>query len=595
MLSHNSGLTVLLVEDSPMDAEFTEIILERAGLGGGLRVAESVALAVEAVSAEVPDVILLDLGLPDAADFEGVHLLARQAPATPIVVLTGQGHDDLAIEALESGAQDYVVKDQLTPEVLGRAIRYSIERKRSERELTLAARFDALTGLVNRSSFLGQVDHALARAARNGTTVDLLFIDLDRFKNVNDSLGHAAGDELLRQVATRLKACVRVSDIVARLGGDEFTVLLEESESPSAASVVGKKILSALGEPFEIAGVEVVVTPSIGVAGFPAAGKDTAALLQHADTAMYSAKARGRNMLEFFTPDMNLAVREAFETEMALRRAVANDGFELYFQPILTRETESVSGVEALIRWRPEDGGDVRPPADFLPALEKAGLMPQVGDWALREACRQLSEWQETLHPELRMAVNVSPSQLRMPGFASRVAEILEEFSLRAADLSIEITEEVLLSNTRENLATLEALRRLGVSVAIDDFGSGYSSLSYLTDFPFDTVKVDRAFTEKLEERGEKALVMAGILSIAASLGRRVVAEGVESQAQLDFLSEQSCDEVQGFLFSRPLAPVTLESRWTVGGRWRRPDGSETPSGDRVEPMTPHRLGATGS
>jgi len=593
MLPQETVLSVLLVEDSPQDAEFTEIVLTHAGLGADVRVVENVALALEAISTAVPDVILLDLGLPDALDMDGIHVLVRHAPSTPVVVLTGQGRHEQALEALESGAQDYVDKGELTAEVIGRTIRYAVERKRTERELTLAARFDGLTGLVNRSYFLGQVDHALDRAARNGTTVDLLFIDLDRFKNVNDSLGHAAGDELLRQVAARLKECVRTSDIVARLGGDEFTVLLEESESPSAAAIVGNKILSALGEPFRISGVEAFVTPSIGVAGFPSAGEDAAALLQHADTAMYAAKARGRNTLEFFTSDMNIAVRQAFETEMALRRALSSDGFRLHFQPILQRETQVVSRLEALLRWQPEGGGSLQAPATFLPALEKAGLMPEVGDWVLREACNQCRRWQDTLQAGLRMAVNVSPSQLSSRGFVDRVADILEEASLAAADLSIEITEEVLLTNSRENLAALDDLRRLGVSVAIDDFGSGYSSLSYLTAFPFDTVKVDRAFTEKLDERGDESLIMAGILSIASSLGRRVVAEGVETEAQLDFLSGQSCHEVQGFLFSRPLSGVALESQWARGGRWRRLSRPDINTRRRAVSVVSEPLGAT--
>ena len=353
------ALTILLVEDNPADAALARLALEEAGIDAEVQVADLLQTALTYLETAAPDVILLDLGLPDVSGLDGVGAIERQAPLAPVIVLSGLRNQETAHAALESGAQDYLVKGEYLPELLARSIRYAIERKRSERELLQAARFDAVTGLFNRSYFLGLLDHALDRAKRNGTVVSVLFLDLDHFKNINDSLGHAAGDALLREVGERLRQCVRKSDVVARLGGDEFTVMVEDVESASAAAVVANKILAAMRPGFSIEGVDVIVTPSIGIARFPDAGQDVQTLLQHADTAMYRAKSLGRNTVEFFTDAMNKSVRESFELEMALRRAQQQNEFELHYQPIVDCVTGGVIAIEALLRWRPEDGDEL--------------------------------------------------------------------------------------------------------------------------------------------------------------------------------------------------------------------------------------------
>lgn len=554
----STPLNVLLIEDDVADARLTEIALKRALSKPTVQVAASVREARDIVrGAEVPDIILLDLGLPDAMGLEGVTTLARYAPLTPIVVLTGQDDEEVALNALESGAQDYLVKGEASAALLARSIRYALERKRAECELTRAARYDPVTGLINRAYFLGLLEHALQRAERTAAPVDVLFLDLDHFKYINDSLGHAAGDELLRQVGERLVRCVRTSDVVARLGGDEFTIMVEGVRGPNSARIA-QKILEAAQQPYMIDGVEVVVSPSIGIAGYPSSGSDAATIVKDADTAMYRAKKHGRNTVEFFTEDMNASVRKAFELEMEVRRAVTQRDFEVYYQPIVDRAGGTVSGGEALLRWNYE--GVNRMPDLFLPILEKTGLIRELGEWVLRTAAQQCRSWHDTLGPGLRVAVNVSPAQLRANDFSDLVMDVLKDTDLPAECLQLEITEQVLMRDTEANAATLGRLREMGVGVAIDDFGSGFSSLSYLTAFPFDTVKVDRSFLRNVAEAGDDALLTAGILAIASSLGRKTVAEGIETAAQMDFLTTHPCDEVQGFLFSEALSASDFES-----------------------------------
>lgn len=557
----HSPLYVLLIEDDPADARLTEIALKRALSSPTVQVATSVQQGREIVSGDcVPDIILLDLGLPDAMGLEGVTTLARHAPLTPIVVLTGQDDEEVALNALESGAQDYLVKGEASAELLARSIRYSLERKRAECELTRAARYDPVTGLINRAYFLALLEHALERAQRARSPVDVLFLDLDHFKNINDSLGHAAGDQLLREVGARLVRCVRASDVVARLGGDEFTIMVEGVKGTNSASIA-KKILEAAQKPYLIDGVEVIVSPSIGIAGYPSSGADAATIVKHADTAMYRAKKEGRNTVEFFTEDMNDSVRKAFEREMAVRRAVSRGHFEVFYQPIVDRAGGTVSGGEALLRWQHE--GETLGPEEFLPILEKTGLIRELGEWVLRSAAHQCRSWHETLGPGLRVAVNVSPAQLRANDFSELVLDVLRDSDLPAECLQLEITEQVLMRDTEANTATLTRLRELGVGVAIDDFGSGFSSLSYLTAFPFDTVKVDRSFLRNVADAGDDALLTAGILAIASSLGRKTVAEGIETSEQMAFLSAHPCDEVQGFLFSEALSAADFEAYHT--------------------------------
>lgn len=555
---------VLLVEDNPADRELARISIQAARLPGPVRHAECIEQALDLIKQAAPEVVLLDLGLPDSTGLEGILTISRTVPTVPIVVLSGQEDETLAVQAVESGAQDYLVKGDYTPKLLARVICYAAERKRVEQQLLYTARYDAITGLVNRSWFLGLLEHALNRARRDRRSLAVLFMDLDHFKNINDSLGHAAGDMLLKQVGERLHICSRVSDVVARLGGDEFTLLLENLDSPKSARIVAQKVISAMQPKFTIAGVDVVITPSIGIAFFPDAGEDAETLIKHADTAMYRAKAKGRNTVEFFTDDMNLAVRENFELECALHHALKNRELEVHYQPIIDRLSNRITVVEALLRWRrpaadSRDGVQIMPSDHFIPALERTGLIHETGAWVLEEACANCRNWQRRFNPELRVSVNVSPRQLANTGFTKRVQSILAATELDPASLEIEITEQVLMEKSQTNVSVLTELRELGVSIAIDDFGAGYSSLGYLINFPFDTVKLDKSFIEQLPAREDSRLITSGMLSIARGLGRRVVAEGVETAFQYEFLTEHQCSAFQGFLFSRPLPAGELE------------------------------------
>ncbi len=550
---------VLLVEDNPGDVELARISLEESRIDTQVTVADSLESAITYIESQMPDVILLDLGLPDVSGLDGVELMLRHAPTVPIIVLSGLSHQDTALRALESGAQDFLVKGEYTPELLARAVGYAIERKRAQRELLEAARYDAVTGLINRAYFLDLLGHALDRARRKASTVNILFLDLDHFKSINDNLGHAAGDALLKQVAGRIARSVRNSDVVARLGGDEFTIMVEDAESATAAARVADKVLAAMQPAFELAGNAVIVTPSIGIAGYPDAGDDVQTLLQNADIAMYRAKSKSRNTVEFFNDGINTAVRESFEMEMDLARALREEEFERHYQPIVDRFTGGVSGVEALLRWRRDSSEALLQPDVFLPMLEKTGLIREVGYWVLQAACTQCRIWQRSLHPSLRISVNISPRQLSAPGFVEDVDTILRKTGLEPASLEIEVNEQTLLEDSKSNLATLKKLRAMGIAIAVDNFGSGYSSLSSLTTFPFDTVKIDRKLIEQVAVHNNAAMITTGILSIANGLGRQVIAGGIEVESQLDALADQDCHKIQGFLFSQPLTGENFE------------------------------------
>lgn len=562
MATFNAALSVLIVEDNEGDGELTKIAIAQTQIDGEVRVVNSVAAALESLQVFSTDVVLLDMGLCEAVALDRLHTVISHAPFTPIILLTGLGNQNTALQALKCGASDYLVKGDYTPSLLARAIRYAIERKKSELALLGAARLDSVTGLINRSYFFSLLEHALDRAKRNSSEVHVLFLDLDHFKNINDHLGHAAGDALLHEVGARIQGAVRNSDLVARLGGDEFTVVVEDADSTSTSLTVANKILSAMQPPFHISGVEVMMTSSIGIAGFPSAGDDAATLLQHADTAMYRAKDKGRNAVEYFSDDMNIEVRKAFELEMSLRRALQDKEFELYYQPIIDSLSGEIRSAEALLRWHRDGRAEPIEPDEFIPMLESSGLIREVGVWVLRTACAQCRQWHDTVQAGLRVSVNISPRQIQTPGFAQIVEQALHDTDLAAEYLTIEITERLLLEGSEANVATLTALRQLGVAIAIDDFGSGYASLRYLTMFPFDTVKIDRSFVQDIAVHSNSDLITAGILSIAKGLGQTVVAEGVETRAQLDFLSEHDCHEIQGFFYSRPLTVTLFEENY---------------------------------
>jgi diguanylate cyclase (GGDEF)-like protein/PAS domain S-box-containing protein len=426
------------------------------------------------------------------------------------------------------------------------------DRKAAEERLMHLAHYDVLTNLPNRVLFYDRLGQTLAQAKRNQWIVGVLFIDIDRFKNVNDTLGHAVGDKLLQQVAERLKRSVRAGDAVGRLGGDEFAIMLSNLTSAQDASHVAQKIMASFDDPFKLEGADFYVTSSIGVTLYPDDSVEQEALIKNADAAMYRAKELGRNTFQFYKSEMNARALEVLSMESSLRRALDRDEFILHFQPKAGVAEGGIVGVEALLRWRHPERGLVSP-ADFMPVLEETGLIVPVGDWVLKAVCRQIKAWQRAGIRVVPVAVNLSPREFAAKDLRKTVMRVLGEHGVEPSLLELEITEGSLMVNTGEVVATLEALGQLGIGISIDDFGTGYSSLSYLKRFPLDALKIDRSFVKDITTDTDDATITRAVISMAHSLGLKVIAEGVETESQLAFLASHACDEIQGYYFARPL------------------------------------------
>jgi diguanylate cyclase (GGDEF)-like protein/PAS domain S-box-containing protein len=426
------------------------------------------------------------------------------------------------------------------------------ERKEREERVRHLAHHDALTDLPNRVLLNDRIAQAIALVQRTGTLVAVMFLDLDRFKNVNDSLGHSIGDKLLQEVARRLKSCVRASDTVSRLGGDEFVVLIADVSDVADVGVTADKVLQAVSRPYSIDGHELVSTPSIGISVYPADGQDVDSLLRNADAAMYHAKESGRNNYQFFTQDMNSRAVERLSLERSLRRALERDELRLHYQPQYDVATGRIVGVEALIRWEHPEHGLV-PPSRFMPFAEESGLILPIGDWVLGEACRQNKAWQQTGSTLVRVAVNISALQFRQPNFVETVQRALAAADLEARFLGLEVTESVIMHDAERVTDCLAQLKGMGLELAIDDFGTGYSSLSYLKRFPIDKLKIDKSFVRDINRDRDDAAIVSAIIGLTRSLGLKTIAEGVETPEQHEFLRAYGCDEVQGYLFSTPL------------------------------------------
>lgn len=433
----------------------------------------------------------------------------------------------------------------------------ALERESSRLRIRQLAFYDGLTGLPNRSLLHAKADQVIAGATRHGEELAVLFIDLDRFKQVNDSLGHPAGDELLRLVARRIETEVRVSDIAARLSGDEFIVVLPQCDADQAADTV-ERLLAALGQPCVVAGITLSPSASVGIAMFPADGRDMATLLHRADVAMYQAKTGGRSRFRFFSNEMNQLAQERLALESALRAALQDGGLYLHYQPQIDLRDGRLYGVEALARWRHAELGEISP-ARFIPLAEECGLIGELGHWALREACRQLSDWRARDLAVPAVAVNLSATSFHDLALPRMIADTLQRHRLLPQDLTLEITESVLLDTHPSTLKTIEAVHALGVRLSMDDFGTGYSSLSYLRRLPVSELKLDRSFVADLAHDEAAQALSSAILGIGQSLRMTVVAEGVETPGQRQMLQQQGYPIAQGYLFARPLAPQDLE------------------------------------
>jgi len=444
-------------------------------------------------------------------------------------------------------------------------------QKLNEDRIRRLAYFDTLTGMPNRQSFIERLDNELLRARREGRVVALLFLDLDGFKQVNDTLGHSAGDYLLQAVADRLKERLRGDDFIsrpalqesgmhlARLGGDEFTVVLPHLEDAQVVGLIAERLRTLIGQPFQIGAQEVRVTSSIGIAIFPVDGDDASTLLKHADTAMYHAKSLGRNNWQLYDRSLTTAAVRRLALENDLRRGFERDEFRLVYQPQVLASDGTIVGVEALIRWQHAEHGLVSP-GDFIPVAEDSGLIVPLGEWVIRTACRQLVEWQQRGAVVPRVAVNVSARQVRSADFIGTVSSIIDETGIRADQLELELTESILMDPDSRRIEGLSRLRACGVHFSIDDFGTGYSSLSYVKRFPISMLKIDQSFVRGLPDSANDAGITTAIIAMARSLGFEVIAEGVENAGQADFLRLARCDKLQGYLFSRPLPAGEVEA-----------------------------------
>ncbi|MGB6487745.1 MAG: EAL domain-containing protein [Steroidobacteraceae bacterium] len=440
------------------------------------------------------------------------------------------------------------------------------------------AQHDSLTDLPNRVLLNDRLTQALALAHRKEQRLALLFLDLDRFKSINDSLGHAIGDRLLQSVTERLLTCVRSSDTVSRQGGDEFIILLPEVTQPADAAVTAEKILLALSTPHRIDRQDLHLAASIGIVTYPNDGTEAKTLLKHADLAMYCAKDSGRNTYRFFEPDMNGYTADRQSLESGLHRAIERHEFVLHYQPIVSLDSGELIGVEALIRWRHPQRGLVSP-ARFVPIAEESGFIAAIGRWVLHEACRQSRAWRAAGLPPLRIAINISTVELRDKGFVESVGAILEEHGLVPQDLELELTETFLMRDSNSTAAVLQSLSKLGVRIALDDFGTGYSSLSHLKRFPIDTLKIDQSFVRNLPTDADDASIVDAVIGMGEGLQIRVVAEGVETREQLAFLRKRGCPEGQGYYFGRPVSAREFTQLLRRSAtKSRVPDGRAAPN-----------------
>jgi diguanylate cyclase (GGDEF)-like protein/PAS domain S-box-containing protein len=433
------------------------------------------------------------------------------------------------------------------------------ERLRAEELLRHQANHDALTGLPNRNLLGDRIAQGIAHAQRDRRVLATVFLDLDNFKLVNDTLGHRAGDQLLRVIGDRLRQCVREGDTVARLGGDEFVVLLNGQPNRESVTHAVHRIVAAIGAPLTVEGHEIISSCSVGISLYPSDGVDGETLLKHADTAMYDAKAGGRGVFRFFSAQMNAELSERMRIEAGLRRALERDEFVLHYQPRIGLRSGAIESVEALLRWV-SPGSGLIPPARFIPVAEDSGLIVPIGQWVLSAACHQLRAWHERGARRIAVSVNISPRQFKRPELVETIQRTLAQSGLEPRFLEIEVTESLVMENAEDFVARLHALKALGVEVSVDDFGTGYSSLNYLKRFPVDRLKVDQSFVRDITADRDDATIVKAIVRLGHSLGLKVTAEGVETGEQLDFLRACRCDQAQGFYFSRALPAEEIET-----------------------------------
>ncbi len=575
-------IKVLLVDDDEDDYILTKKLLSQVK-GRSYEVAwvSTYDAALESIRNNNHDVCLFDYRLSKHTGLELLNEAIAAGCKAPIILLTGQGDHEVDLEAMKAGAADYLNKKEINPQLLERSVRYAIKNKKAEERILRMAYYDSLTNLPNRSLFQDRLNQSLAHAERYEVILSVLFLDLDNFKRINDTLEHRVGDLLLKGVAERLTNFVRAADTVARkgknsllntvarLGGDEFIVLLTEINSLQDAAKVSQRILNTISQPFYLDGHEVFVTASIGIATYPSDGEAMDSLLKNADTAMYHAKDQGKNNFQFYKQSMNATAVKRLTMENSLRKALEREEFLLYYQPQMDIRTGQVVGMEALIRWNHPDKVLIYP-SEFIPLAEETGLILPIGEWVLKTACEQNSIWHRSgsLPARIAVSINLSGQQFRQESMIKIVEKVLNDYELKPEYLELEITESIIMSNAETTITMLNKLKNMGIKLSIDDFGTGYSSFSYLKRFPLDIIKIDRSFIRDITKNHEDAVIVKAIIAMAHTLKLSVVAEGVETEQQLAILRELGCDVMQGYLLSPPV-PAEEASKFLIKERLR--------------------------
>jgi diguanylate cyclase (GGDEF)-like protein len=556
----STKLNILLAEDDEDDFIITRRMLEDAyGSRFRLQWVRDWEHALAAIDQKCHDVCLVDYRLGARDGVELIVEARRKGSEVPIILLTGQGDREVDMAALAAGASDYLIKNELSTPLLERAIRYAMERARNERHLASMALRDPLTGLGNRSFFSNRLESDIRDAKRAECGVAVLLIDLDNFKDVNDTLGHPAGDALLRQVASRLLQNVRETDTVARLGGDEFAIIATHLAEPERGSTLARKFQEAFERPFEIEKQQILVTISIGISLFPTDARSADRLLNSADLALYAVKERGRNGFRFFDHHINSAARNRRTMEEEIRAAISKRQFRLFFQPRFDVENGQLVAVEALLRWQHPERGCVHP-AEFIRVAESSGLIMPLGEWVLEEACRQCAEWTGSGLFDGVMAINLSAVQLKQQNFLEALTSALERSQVPPSSMEFEIAEAVVMERSGAMPITLERIHELGVRLIIDNFGSGSTSLARLARAPVDALKIDRSFVRDVDQNAKSAGIVEAVIHLAKSLGLDVRAEGVERVGQRRFLQARGCTHLQGHYFAPAVPATAIES-----------------------------------
>lgn len=546
---------VLVVDDTLTDRELLSAIL--SGQGYNVRSAASGVHALEQIKLAQPDLILLDIHMPEMDGFEVCRHLkqSRQLSGIPIIFVSVSDDTDCKVAAFNCGGIDYVTKPYRSAEITAR-VHAHLQMKRARDRLGFQAGHDALTGLPNRHLLTDRLQQAISFAERYGGQLGVAYIDLDKFKTVNDRLGHEAGDQVLVEAACRLQGCVREADTIARIGGDEFVIVFYDQNCENVATSAMQRILDCMSEPIVVDGYSIVPGCSIGFACFPQDGRDVDALLKNADTAMYRAKELGRNNYQFYTTELNHRVSSRMELEKSLCAALERGEFELHYQPRIELRSGRLAGLEALIRWQHPELG-LLPPMHFIPAAEEAGLNGRIGDWVVRAACTQHKVWEQAGLSQVPIAINVSASQFFSPGFAQSISTALRDTGVAAGSLELDLKESLLMQDPTETIRILRELKVIGIGLSIDDFGTGFSNLSYLKRFPVDRIKLDPSFISEIHNHPDDLAIADAIIGMAHRLRLKVAAEGAESGSQIALLAARGCDEMQGDYFS-PALPADM-------------------------------------